>query len=126
MPKWFAVTTAVVSLCALTAAAGDSAYAKSRQCPSFVVSVVVSDYQSKYRIKPRIVRGNASCKTARGLFRSLYRGEGRLEIAPGAGRGTTYIRGWRCTTGAGGAGCWRPGRDSTKARDRISADVDLA
>lgn len=55
-----------------------------------------------------------SCREVKRLLRGTYSGGGYKQTYPfhtasgqGYGRPIIYFRGgWRCTTGAGGAGCW--------------------
>lgn len=120
------LASVLVALTAAVALPQPAAAAVTRTCGDFVAFRGV--YGGKrYHYPARHVRrtGDVSCERVRAMIRSTYgRGRGYYKvIVPKAGRATYYWSGgWRCSNGAGGAGC----SNVTHPSWSISATVDYA
>lgn len=67
-------------------------------------------------LRGRVVRGSASCASARAVVRDFIGGKG-VGHGDETDAGTYYtVRGWRCFSGADGGGCCRRGSSRASAR----------
>jgi hypothetical protein len=75
--------------------------------------------------------GTVPCRTVRSLIKRTYAGKADAVRRPESGRATHIFRGgWRCSTGAGGVGCWnvkRPGLNviDTRVGGRVAIAADI-
>lgn len=106
--------TVLLAMLALGAAGSGAAAGPSvRSCRPFVIAKSKDEFGS-HRFRAWEVRRSSmlSCSMARRLLKAAY-GTGPLHVyrqtfSPGgSGRPTLWVKGgWRCSNGAGGAGCW--------------------
>lgn len=108
MRALFATSTSIcaVAFCSPAAQAGT--------CPSFKIGSLRATDVTK--------SGKVTCKRVRAMIRSTYgKPGGYRRTNPEVGRPVVYWRGgWRCSNGAGGAGCSNVLREDW----RISATVE--
>lgn len=123
---------AFVSLSVNAGAAARSVNASSfvRHCPNFVIPHVEGRQGLAYRVFG--VRSVVTCSTADRLIRESYTGGGRVTYPLTGPREPIFVLagGWRCTTGAGGIGCWstahaRDNTISTRGTEHVAVLAEI-